>query len=87
MSGKAAKTRLTRRMQEILLRLSSSRNVGNSIVTRARIILLAFEKHDNQAIGHRLGRSGKMVGIWRRRWRESFAALLQMQFTEKDAAF
>ena len=28
-----------------------------------------------------------MVGIWRRRWRDSFEALLQMQFAECDAAF
>ena len=87
MSGKAAKTLLTERMQEILHQLSSSRNIGNSIVTRAKIILMAFQKYDNQEIGGRLGFSGKMVGLWRRRWRDSFAALLRMQFTENNAAF
>lgn len=87
MSGKAAKTQLSTRMHEVLRQLSSSRNIGNSVVTRAKIILMAFQKNDNQTIGRRLGCSGKMVGIWRRRWRDSFAALLQMQFTENDAAF
>ncbi len=87
MAGKAAKTPLTERMQEILRQLASSRNIGNSIVTRAKIILMAFQKYDNQEIGCRLGFSGKMVGIWRRRWRDSFEALLQMQFVENDAAF
>jgi hypothetical protein len=87
MSGKAAKTQLTTRMYDILCQLSSSRNIGNSVVTRAKIILMAFQKDDNQTIGPRLGFSAKMVGIWRRRWRDSFAALLQMQFMENDAAF
>ncbi len=87
MSGKAAKTQLTTRMQEVLRQLSFSRNVGNGIVTRAKIILMAFQKNDNQTIGRRLEVCGKTVGIWRRRWRDSFAALLQMQFTENAAAF
>jgi len=87
MSGKAAKTRLTTRMQEVLRQLSFSRNIGNGIVTRAKIILMAFQKNDNQTIGRRLGVCGKTVGIWRRRWRDSFETLLQMQFTESAAAF
>lgn len=87
MSGKAAKTQLTTRMHEILSNLASSRNMGRAIVTRAKIILMAFQKEDNQRIGRRLGFSSKTVGIWRRRWRDSFVALLQMQFTETDAAF
>ena len=87
MCGKAAKTLLTIRMHEILQELSRSRNIGNSVVTRAKIILLAFLKDENQAIARRLGVCAKMVGIWRRRWRDSFEALLQMQFAESGAAF
>ena len=87
MSGKAAKTELTTRMHAILCQLSSSRNLGNAIVSRAKIILMAFEKEYNQTIGGHLGYCAKMVGLWRRRWRDSFAALLRMQFTENDAAF
>ena len=87
MSGKAAKTNLTTRMSEMLHQISSSRSIGNAVVTRARIILMAFEKADNQTIARRLGVCAKMVGLWRRRWRDSFAALLQMQFAESDAAF
>ena len=48
MSGKAAKTQLTTRMCEVLRQLSFSRSVGNGIVMRAKIILMAFEKNDNQ---------------------------------------
>ena len=87
MSGKAAKTQLTTRMCEVLRQLSFSRSVGNGIVMRAKIILMAFEKNDNQTISRRLQICGKTVGIWRQRWRDSFPALLQMQFTEKTAAF
>jgi len=87
MSGKAAKIQLTTCMHEILTQLSSSRNVGTAIVMRARIILMAFDKNNNQTIACRLGIFRRTVGLWRRRWRDSFAALLQMQFTESDAAF
>jgi len=87
MSGKAAKIVVTTRMHEILGQLASSRNIGYAIVKRARIILMAVEKNGNQTIGDQLGCCAKMVGLWRRRWRDSFRALLQMQFTESDAAF
>ena len=87
MCGKAAKTPLTVRMHEILQELSTSRNIGTSVVTRAKIILMAFRKDQNQTIARRWGVCAKMVGLWRRRWRDSFEALLQLQFAESDAAF
>jgi hypothetical protein len=87
MSGKAAKTPLTTTMHEILSRLSTSRTVGYSIRIRAKMILLAFQKQDNQSIARQLECSAKVVGKWRRRWRDSFKALLSMQFTEKARAF
>jgi transposase len=87
MSGKAAKTPLTTTMHEILSRLSTSRIVGFAIRTRANMILLAFQKQDNQTIARQLRCSAKVVGKWRRRWRDSFKALLSMQFTETRRAF
>jgi transposase len=87
MCGKAARTPLTTVMQEILVRLCSSRNVGLAVVSRAQIILQAFQKRDNRDIAHGLGICAKTVGMWRRRWRDSYAALLAMQFTETSAAF
>ena len=87
MCGQAAKIPLTTRMHEILQQLSTSRNIGNAVVTRAKIILMAFQKVENQTIARRLGVCAKMVGSWRRRWRDSCEALLQMQFAECDAAF
>jgi hypothetical protein len=87
MCGKAAKTKLTTCIQDHLKQIVSSRLMGTSIVTRANIILMAFEKFDNQAIGHHLKCCAKTVGLWRRRWRDSFEALLLMQFTVSDAGF
>lgn len=87
MCGKAAKTPLTTVMQDILSRLASSRTVGVAVMSRAKIILQAFQKQSNQEIARALGYCAKTVGQWRRRWRDSFAALLRMQFTEASAAF
>ena len=87
MCGKAAKMELTTDMQDILRQLSVSRSLGNSIVARAKIVLLGFERLDNQAIGAEVELSSKTVGLWRRRWRDSFPALLRMQFSETAAAF
>ena len=87
MSGKAAKISLTDRMFEILTKLASSRNAGAAIALRASVILLSFQKHVNQEIANRLGISRETVGLWRRRWRDSYGALLRMQFEETDAAF
>jgi transposase len=87
MSGKAAKVSLTDHMFEILSKLSSSRNVGTAVVLRASVILLAFQKQFNQEIAIQLGISSETVGLWRRRWRNSYDALLRMQFEETHAAF
>lgn len=87
MSGKAAKIQLTTQMDKILRQLISSRTIGNAIVIRAKIILMAFEKWNNQEIARELDRCAKMVGLWRRRWQQSYPALLQMQFEVSEAAF
>jgi len=87
MCGKAAKVELTTDMQDILRQLSVSRNLGSAIVARARIVLRGFERLDNRAIAAEVDLSAKTVGLWRRRWRESFPALLRMQFSETAAGF
>lgn len=87
MSGKAASIQLTKRMYEILTELANSRTVGNSIAQRANVVLMGFEKATNEAIATRLGLCAKTVGRWRRRWRDSYFALLRMQFMESQAGF
>ncbi|MFO1044908.1 MAG: transposase [Planctomycetaceae bacterium] len=87
MPGKAAKIELTELMHEILQGIASSRSIGTAIVTRATIILMAFLKHSNQTIGEQLECCCETVGKWRRRWRDSYAALLSLQFAEPKVAF
>ena len=87
MSGKAARVELTELMQQTLQHIVSSRSIGSAVVTRARIILMGFLKHCNQSIGEELECSRETVGLWRRRWRDSFTALLSLQFAVPAAAF
>ncbi len=87
MSGKAAKVRLTTRMSEILQQFSDARSIGRDIATRAKIVLMGFQQYDNQTIAGKLGICSKTVGRWRRRWRDSYDALLSMEFSESEAAF
>ena len=87
MGGKAAKIQLTDRMHDILQEISSSRNAERAIGIRAQVILMGFAKEKNKTIAQQLGVSQKTAGLWRRRWRDSFSALLQMQFAETGAGF
>jgi transposase len=87
MSGKAANIKLTTRIIQILEQLATSRTVAGAVVWRTKIILMGFEKKDNLTIASELGYCAKTVGLWRRRWRDSFDALLQMQFSESEAQF
>lgn len=85
MCGKAAKIQLTDRMYAILSEIASSRTMNNSIVQRAKIVLLGLEKLENRSIALQLGLCPKTVGRWRQRWRASWEALLLMQFEETTA--
>lgn len=87
MSGKAANILLTTSMHEMLTQLASSQNTSQAVIIRARIILMAFEKYDNQTIALEVQRCAKTVGLWRRRWRDSYQGLLQMQFALHQSAF
>ncbi len=87
MCGRAAKIQLTTVMYEILGQLAASRTAGQAIASRAKIIARAFQKQDNQHIAQALGFCAQTVGEWRRRWRDSFEALLRMQFMESRAGF
>ena len=87
MSGKAAKIELTTCMQDILVDISNSRSLGQSIVTRALFILRGFCRQNNITIAEQMKVNRETVGLWRRRWQTSFQALLNMQFNESEAMF
>jgi hypothetical protein len=86
MSGKAAKVMLTEKQQDVLQQLSRSTIAPRRIVQRATIILLAFSGWLNGDIAGRINLARKQVGLWRRRWQQSFEALVAIECRETNAA-
>jgi transposase len=82
MPGKAAKVTITERQLGILEELSRSRSESRMISQRARIILLAFARRSNEEISAEVGLERKQVGLWRRRWRDSWDALTVLECSE-----
>ena len=85
MSGKAARIRLTDTMYNTLNTLSNQPTIAIRTLTRVSIILLAFKKMSNIEISQSVGLDRRQVGLWRRRWRDSYEALLSIQFRESHA--
>ena len=73
-------------MYNILLRISNASSVEKRIAQRAKVILLAFDRQKNVEIGRVVGLERHCVGRWRRRWQESYEALLSIQLNEPCAA-
>ena len=86
MSGKAARIVLSEKQQEILQQMIRSTTLSRCLVQRASVILLAFDRHLNQDIATRVNLGRKAVGRWRRRWQESFDALVSIECRETQAA-
>ncbi len=85
MSGKAAKIRLTEKQHEILKRPRGSTVAPQRLVQRAAAILMAFAGALNMTIANEVGLAKKQVGVWRRRWQESFDALVAIECRETQA--
>lgn len=86
MAGKAAKVSLTVKQQSILQRLANAKTSSVQFVQRARIILLAFAGMLNMNIANQVNLHRQQVGVWRRRWADSFDALVAIECRETDAA-
>ena len=82
MPGKAAKVVITERQQEQLQRLSVSRSVDPRWTLRSKIILQAFNGRNNEQIAAELNVERHQVGIWRRRWQQSWDALTLLECTD-----
>ena len=87
MSGKAAKVMLTEGQEGVLQRIRRSTTAPRRLVQRAGIILLAFAGWLNRDIAVEMGLGRKQVGLWRRRWQQSFHALVAVECRETHAAF
>jgi len=85
MSGKAAKIMYTEKQQSILQQMRRSTTAPQRLVQRAGIILMAFTGSLNVDIADRIGLARKQVGLWRRRWQQSFDALVAIECRESQA--
>ena len=83
MPGKAAKVIVTEKQHAILESFSKSRSVSVSLAQRSRIILLAFDGHNNEAIESAVGLQHDAVGRWRRRWRDNWERLIDIECSEE----
>ncbi len=79
MPGTAAKVVITVKQLEALFR---SRSESLMMAQRAKIILLAFSGMLNEGIAVEVNLERKQVGLWRRRWRDSWDALKLHQCME-----
>jgi hypothetical protein len=85
MPGKAAKIRLTEKQKGILEQIMRSRTGPKRLVQRVNVILLAFAGAFNVAIADSVGLARRQVGLWRRRWQQSFDALVAIECRETHA--
>ena len=69
-------------MYTILTQLVNRRMLAKSINLRARMIVLGFEKLQNIQIAEIIGVERRCVGRWRRRWQQSYDALLAIELNE-----
>ena len=59
---------LSNEMRAQLEAMTRSHSLSYSLVRRAKIILMAADGQNNKAIGAKVGLSGSMVGMWRKRF-------------------
>ena len=86
MPGKAAKIECTEKQLAILKKLAAATTSPQRIVQRAWIIVMGYEKKFNRDIAVQVGLHSDQVGVWRRRWKESFEALIAIECRESTAA-
>jgi hypothetical protein len=85
MPGKAAKVQLSEKHLEILNKIIRESTAAVRLVQRCRIIVLAYEGWLNEDIAAEVNLGRNQVGRWRRRWQQSFDALIIIECTEATA--
>lgn len=85
MSGKAAKAVVTETQHAILQQMASATTSAVQHAQRAKVILEAFQGKLNEDIAAQVGLNRVQVGLWRRRWANSFAALVAIECRESRA--
>lgn len=88
MSHVAPPITLTSKQKATLTKISTSRSLPQSLVTRSQIILYANEGMQNKDIAPKVSLSRLMVGVWRKRWCTVQPILLAMENEgEEDAKY
>ena len=82
MPGKAAKIQVTERQFAILEEIVASRTASVRLVQRAKIVLLAFAKHNNEEVGEVVGLNPQQASVWRKRWRDNWPRLISIECNE-----
>ncbi len=82
MPGKAAKILVTERQFELLEEFVASRTAAVRLVQRAKIILLAFAKHNNEEVAEIVGLNPQQVSVWRKRWKADWQRLISVECNE-----
>jgi transposase-like protein len=82
MPGKAAKIQVTERQHAMLEEIVASRTEPVRLVQRAKIVLLAFTKHNNEEVGEIVGLNPQQVSVWRKRWRDNWQRLISIECNE-----
>jgi len=86
MPGKASKIRVTELQLAILRRIAAATTTSVRLAGRAKIIIAAFMRLHNEDIALEIGLKRQQIGLWRRRWAESFEALVAIECGETNAA-
>lgn len=86
MPGQAAKIIITEKQQAVLQTFTRAKTTSKQLDQRAQIILLAFEGTNNIEIARAIDLDRRQVGLWRRRWQESFNFLVAIECEESHAA-
>jgi putative transposase len=79
MSHVAPAISLTNKQETILTKISSSRSLPKSLITRAQIILYASQGLQNKDISPKVSLSRVMVGVWRKRGSAAQPILLAIE--------
>lgn len=85
MPGKAAKIVVTERQMDVLEEIVASRTAQVRLVQRAKIVLLAFQKHNNEEVSEIVGLNPQQVSVWRKRWKADWERLIQVECNETRA--
>jgi len=82
MPGTAAKVVITERQMDVLEEIVASRTAAVRLVQRAKIILLAFAKNNNEEISEIVDLNPLQVGRWRKRWQLDWERLISVECRE-----